>query len=104
MKSAPPARDICLRLFISEPRVAPTRPGSYCAGRHLEERSGKAARQTAGIFKQRRRPSGSFLSDVGAQRRRGVWFLCGAERFARAGKSDCENVIKLWENERQRSV
>lgn len=36
MKSAPPACDICLRLFISPLCVAPTRPASYCAGRHLE--------------------------------------------------------------------
>lgn len=43
MKSAPVARDICLLLFISPLRVAPTRPGSYCAGRHLKENCGETA-------------------------------------------------------------
>lgn len=43
MKSAPLARDICLLLFISPLCVAPTRPGSYCAGRHPKENCGKTA-------------------------------------------------------------
>lgn len=43
MKSAPPARDICLLLFISPQCVAPTHPGSYCARRYFKANCGKTA-------------------------------------------------------------